>query len=129
MLDEVLSSIEVLKRRPFINQHNIDKITSELRNIFIASAGMTFRNRNQASKKLQNTNKPWFNKTCRTARSKFYLAKRLNSKGKTPETLCNLKHNSKEYKKAMGKCIKDYNKSISDKLKTLHKGQPKEKQT
>ena len=100
-LDEVLSSIEVLKRRLFVIQHDINKIASELSNIFIASAGMTFRNRNQAYKKLQNTNKPWFNKTCRTARRKFHLAIRLNSKGKTHETLCNRKHSSKEYKKAM----------------------------
>ena len=50
-LDQVLSSIEVLKRRPFVNQHDIDKITSELCNVFIVSTGMTFRNRNEASKK------------------------------------------------------------------------------
>ena len=52
----------------------------------------------------------------------------MNSKGKTHETLCNVKHSCKEYtcKKGMDKCIKDYNKSISDKLKTLHSGQPKE---
>ena len=51
-LDQVLSSIEVFKRRPFVNQHDIDKITSELCNVFIASTGMTFRNRNQASEKI-----------------------------------------------------------------------------
>ena len=44
----------------------------------------------------------------------------------THKTLCNSKHSSKEYKKGMDKCIKDYNKSISDKHKTLHSGQPKD---
>ena len=29
----------------------------------------------------------------------------------THKTLCNSKHGSKEYKKAMDKCIKEYNKS------------------
>lgn len=32
----------------------------------------------------------------------------------------------KEYKKTLDKSIKDYNNSISDKLKELHKGKPKE---
>ena len=53
-LNEVLSSIEVFKRRPFVNQHDIDKITSELCNVFIVSTGMTFRNRNQASEKINS---------------------------------------------------------------------------
>ena len=73
-LDEVLSSIEVWKPSPFVNQHDVDKITSELCNtcIFIASSGMTFRNRYQGSKKIN--------------RGLIKLAarqeKRLNSKGK-----------------------------------------------
>lgn len=42
------------------------------------------------------------------------------------ETFNNLKMYGKEYKKTLDKSIKDYNNSISDKLKELHKGKPKE---
>jgi hypothetical protein len=66
----------------------------------------TFKSENQPAK-LNNTNKRWFNKTCRTARKQFHLARRLHSKAKSNETLANVKLISKEYKKTINKCMKE----------------------
>ena len=43
------------------------------------------------------SNKPWFNKSCRTARRKFHLAKRPHFKEKSENSRNVLKLSSKEY--------------------------------
>ena len=120
--------IKELRSQPSVDENDVNKVTDAICNILITSAGKTLKKRNNSCKitSMNTSNKPWFNKSCRTARRKFHLAKRIHFKEKSDNSRNVLKLSSKEYKKVMDKCIKDYNNNISDKLATIHKGNPKE---
>ncbi|XP_062583214.1 uncharacterized protein LOC134244980 [Saccostrea cucullata] len=116
-LDILTSSTETSN----ISKDTLNEVTNKLCGIFLNTAKSTFGvSRNFKKDNCENKrNKPWFNKECKTARKKYHLAKRLNSKNPCLENKANLQLESKKYKKIMDSCIKDYRKGITKNLKSL----------
>ena len=82
---DVYSVIKELRSQPSVDENDVNKVTDAICNILITSAGKTLKKRNNSCKitSMNTSNKPWFNKSCRTARRKFHLAKRVHFKEKS----------------------------------------------
>lgn len=91
---------------------------------FTNSAEIAFGSTKNVQQPLRN--KPWFNRECRDARRKFHLAKRVSYKHNSIENKEKLKTMSKNYKRTMDKCIKNYRNGISRKLSMLRSTKSKE---
>lgn len=110
-----------------ICKDNISKIAKDICTVFVNTARETFG----MSKHVDNfsnekSSKPWFNRVCRTARRKYHLAKRLYNRNNSTDNKENLKVLSKQYKRTMDGCIKDYKKTITKKLVNLRSTNPKD---
>ena len=99
---------------------------SKLCNVFIATAEKSFGNKVSHMKSRKEGNKPWFNSTCKTARKKFHLAKRMHNCNKSNECKDVLKLASKSYKAVMDEAMKKYRTEMSNKIKTLRTSNTKE---
>ena len=109
-----------------VNKANINNVMSKLCNVFIATAEKSFGNKVSHMKSRKEGNKPWFNSTCRTARKKFHLVKRMHNCNKSNECKDVLKLASKSYKAVMDEAMKKYRTEMSNKIKTLRTSNTKE---
>lgn len=83
------------------------------------SKNYSFGTRNNNLSKDERNSKPWFNKSCKTARRKFHLAKKIHNNCKSDETKVSLRAKRKKYKTTLDRCIKDYKTNLFQKLKNL----------
>lgn len=76
---------------------------------FHNTAKKSFGTRKIYTPKKQRKDKPWFNKSFKTARKKFSLAKKIHNKYKFGDkcTKDSLKANSKEYNATLDRCMKN----------------------
>ena len=66
-----------------VSEADISKIANEISNILTTAAMETFGLHTNTKLESSMRNKESFNKDCRTARKKIYLAKRINNRHKT----------------------------------------------
>ena len=109
-----------MKQAPdVVIKEDIDSVMNKICDTFHNAAKISFGTRNNNKSKGENKSKPWFNESCKTARRKFHLAKKIHNKYKSDETKASLRVKSKEYKTTLDRCIKDYKANLSQKLKNL----------
>ena len=97
--------------------------------ILINAARETFgMHRNPLSSEHNKTTskKPWFNNDCRTARTKYHLAKKMHNRHKTLENKAYLAEMSKAYKKTIDTCVREYRSALTNKLTNLRSTNPKD---
>lgn len=108
-----------------MDQNFMDNISSQLSNIFLDSANVTFKTAT-SNKRREQRNKPWFGPACKTARRKYNNAKKKFNVHRSNETRRNLLSASKNYKGIMNKFINKYNKENESKLRNMQRKQPKD---
>ena len=71
------------------------------KHFYLCSICVSYMHRNPLSSEHNKTTskKPWFNNDCRTARTKYHLAKKMHNRHKTLENKAYLAEMSKAYKK------------------------------
>ncbi|MCG8034442.1 MAG: reverse transcriptase family protein [Candidatus Thiodiazotropha taylori] len=71
------------------------------------------------------TDKPWFGAQCKSARRKYFLAKRANRQLRTESSRNSLLRMSKAYKRTLNKHINNYKKSRRNTLRQMQAKEPK----
>ena len=73
----------------------------------------------------KSTDKPWFGRQCKTARTKYFLAKRANRQLRTESSRQSLIKMSKEYKKTLNIHINKYKRSRRKVMREMQSKEPK----
>ena len=87
-----------------VSREKINDFVSQISNIFKESALLIQKSRTKYANVESNpSNKPWFGHECKSARKKYYLAKKLHNRSKSETNRQKLIVASKLYKKTMNK--------------------------
>lgn len=110
------------------NKESINDIMSDIEVIFNTTRNNTFTKyvSTDNSIKTKSHEKRWFNNTCRLARKKYHLARRIYNTNKTQQNRQNLLDNSKQYKKEINKSLLQYKRSMRNKVRQMQQKSPKD---
>lgn len=110
-----------------VSREKINDFVSQISNIFNESALLIQKSRTKYANVESNpSNKPWFGHECKSARKKYYLAKKLHNRSKSDTNRQKLIVASKLYKKTMNKHINKHLYAKRKKLRHMHSHDPKE---
>ena len=114
-MDELLSNMQDHERA---STDEINEFITQITHTFHEAALRTKPNNAPKNPAPDPTNKPWFGQHCKTARKKYYLAKRIHHCNKSDENKENMLTASKLYKITMNIYINKYAKSKQSRLRT-----------
>ena len=112
-----------------LNTDDINQICTEIGSIFVSAAETTSGTSSASHKYISDTNKdsnPWFGYTCKNARRKYHIARKINNINPSGNNKAKLKEASKNYKRTMNFYINKFNQSMQDKLRNLKSTKPKD---
>ena len=75
--------------------------------------------------KYNSSSKPWFGHECKSARTKYHLAKKMHKRANSATSKINLIKASRSYKKVMNKHINNYKRKQQNKLRQMQTKDPK----
>ena len=101
----------------------INESVSRISAVFENASDKTFPA--QRHNEQPDKNKPWFGPVCKTARRKYYLARKQFHRNKTMQTRMHLLECSRTYKKTMNKYIAKYKNNQQKRLRNLQSKSPK----
>ena len=129
-LDQINIDLDMLNQSDTVDTESVNIITSKISQILVEAAehcNMIKKKTNLPVKSHKNfkTQKPWFNKQSELKRKNYQNAKRIYKKLNSRENYDNLVTSSREYKKLINKQMREYNSSITNKLKLMKNSDPK----
>ena len=107
------------------NQDNINEVISQIENLFLQNAKVTFGTKQQR-KPDENTHKEWFDSECKRARNVYHYTRKLYNKHKNTYYKNLLKTVSKDYKCKISKSRAKFKNQRVDRLRNLKTSNPKE---
>ena len=110
---------------PKNEKKNINQLMTETENVFTESALATFGTYTHRTPR-NKYNQRWFNNTCRTARQKYYLARKSYALNKTVHNKETLSNASKQYKNTLKRSILNYKRALRQKIRNMRQTSPKE---
>ena len=119
-----LDANKVQNLKDNVGNMSIECITSELKNILLDTAKITFPAKSRRTKKSKTRTKrtaPWYTGECRKKRQEYLRARSKNNKQGNDKTKADLLSKSKQYKKEMLKAQREHNKKFKKKLRNMDK--------
>ena len=127
-LQDVADQLSREAKNNDITQCSIDKIVSDISDIFIESASNSFESRPKFPTREQRKkqNKPWFGPACHHTRKAYNAARSKYNHNPTPGNYLKLQKACKTYKNTMNTYINRHNKNNEEKLRNMHCKRPKD---
>ena len=108
---------------PDIEKESITNIVGQISDLLNTSASAA--QGTPPNPKYNSSSKPWFGHECKSARTKYHLAKKMHKRANSATSKINLIKASRSYKKVMNKHINNYKRKQQNKLRQMQTKDPK----